>query len=77
MTSKKCLVVNLKKSRQANNNIAERGTKKSSHQTLQIRRDVELFAANNNTFLPILPKLSPSEYQSDIHRESTGKLKQL
>ncbi|OXU25318.1 hypothetical protein TSAR_016293, partial [Trichomalopsis sarcophagae] len=84
MTSKKCLVVNLKKSRQssigatANADRTVAGKKSQSqpqqqqHQpTLQVRREAELLAANNNTLLPILPKLSPSDYR-DIQRDAAG-----
>ncbi|TGZ53896.1 Uncharacterized protein DBV15_01807, partial [Temnothorax longispinosus] len=70
MTAKKCLIMNLKKSRQNTISNVDRGQKKA-HQALSGRRDVDLLTANNNTFLPILPKLSPSEYQ-DIQREGTG-----
>lgn len=70
MTAKKCLIMNLKKSRQNTISNADRGQKKA-HQALSGRRDVDLLTANNNTFLPILPKLSPSEYQ-EIQREGTG-----
>lgn len=61
--------MNLKKSRQNTISNVDRGQKKA--QALSGRRDVDLLTANNNTFLPILPKLSPSEYQ-DIQREGTG-----
>ena len=93
MTSKKCLVVNLKKSRQGSINAdrTNANNKKSQQQqqqqrqqqqqqqqqqqpeqpALPVRRDVDLLAANNNTFLPILPKLSPSDYR-DIQREAAG-----
>ncbi|XP_018366308.1 PREDICTED: zinc finger E-box-binding homeobox protein zag-1 [Trachymyrmex cornetzi] len=70
MTAKKCLIMNLKKSRQNTITNVDRGQKKT-HQVLSGRRDVDLLTANNNTFLPILPKLSPSEYQ-EIQREGTG-----
>ncbi|KYM93316.1 Zinc finger protein 1, partial [Atta colombica] len=70
MTAKKCLIMNLKKSRQNTITNVDRGQKKT-HQALSGRRDVDLLTANNNTFLPILPKLSPSEYQ-EIQREGTG-----
>lgn len=70
MTAKKCLIMNLKKSRQNTISNVDRGQKKA-HQALSGRRDVDLLTANNNTFLPILPKLSPSEYQ-EIQREGTG-----
>lgn len=70
MTSKKCLIVNLKKSRQGAIRNVNGGPKKFQ-QSLQNRREVDLLAANNNTFLPILPKLSPSDYQ-DIQREGGG-----
>ncbi|XP_012522898.2 zinc finger E-box-binding homeobox protein zag-1 isoform X2 [Monomorium pharaonis] len=70
MTAKKCLIMNLKKSRQNTISNVDRGQKKM-HQALSGRRDVDLLTANNNTFLPILPKLSPSEYQ-EIQREGTG-----
>ncbi|XP_011645244.1 zinc finger protein 1-like [Pogonomyrmex barbatus] len=69
MTAKKCLIMNLKKSRQNTISNVDRSQKKA--QTLSGRRDVDLLTANNNTFLPILPKLSPSEYQ-EIQREGTG-----
>jgi len=69
MTAKKCLIMNLKKSRQNVINNVDRGSKKP-HQPLSMRRD-DLLAANNNTFLPILPKLSPSDYQ-EIQREGAG-----
>ncbi|XP_043271584.1 zinc finger protein 1 [Venturia canescens] len=73
MTSKKCLIVNLKKTRQASIASVDRVAKKSSQQNLSnSRRDsVDLHVSNNNTFMPILPKLSPSDYQ-DIHREGAG-----
>ncbi|XP_046737285.1 zinc finger E-box-binding homeobox 1 isoform X2 [Diprion similis] len=68
MTSKKCLIVNSKKSRQGTIGSANRGSKKCQ-QSSQGRRDIDnMLAANNNTYLPILPKLSPSEYL-DIQRE--------
>lgn len=68
MTSKKCLIVNSKKSRQNAIGNTDRSSKKSQ-QSSQGRRDINtMLAANNNTFLPILPKLSPSEYQ-EIQRE--------
>lgn len=70
MTAKKCLIMNLKKSRQNTISNVDRGQKKA-HQALSGQRDVDLLTANNNTFLPILPKLSPSEYP-EIHREGTG-----
>ncbi|XP_014611530.1 PREDICTED: zinc finger protein 1 isoform X2 [Polistes canadensis] len=66
MTSKKCLIVNLKKSRQNSSNIGniEKCSKKTPTQSVPgVRRDDTFLAANNNTFLPILPKLSPSDYQ--------------
>ncbi|XP_014204732.1 zinc finger E-box-binding homeobox 1 [Copidosoma floridanum] len=122
MTSKKCLVNNLKKSRQAALGTGTNGERPSSgkksqqqpqpqpppappplpspvqqqqqqqqqehlnlqqQQTLQVqqkstqhqsnqlqpRHDAELLTTNNNTFRPILPKLSPSE---DPQRDSTG-----
>lgn len=69
MTSKKCLIVNLKKSRHSNVvTSVDRGTKKPQQSVPAGRREVDLLAANNNTFLPILPKLSPSDYQ-EIERE--------
>ncbi|XP_057338613.1 zinc finger E-box-binding homeobox protein zag-1 isoform X1 [Microplitis mediator] len=77
MTSKKCLIVNLKKSRQSTISSIERATKKpqlqQGGQSLQSRgpHEIDIHAANNNTFLPILPKLSPSDYQ-ELQRESTG-----
>ncbi|XP_058790874.1 zinc finger protein 1 isoform X2 [Phymastichus coffea] len=41
-------------------------------QSLQVRREAELLAANNNTtFMPILPKLSPSDYR-EIQREAAA-----
>ncbi|XP_046409497.1 zinc finger protein 1-like isoform X2 [Neodiprion fabricii] len=68
MTSKKCLIGNSKKSRQGTIGSANRGPKKCQ-QSSQGRRDIDnMLAANNNTYLPILPKLSPSEYL-DIQRE--------
>ncbi|XP_012268465.2 zinc finger E-box-binding homeobox protein zag-1 isoform X2 [Athalia rosae] len=68
MTSKKCLIVNSKKSRQGTIGNTDRPAKKCQ-QSSQGRRDIDnMLAANNNTFLPILPKLSPSEYQ-EIQRE--------
>lgn len=70
MTAKKCLIMNLKKSRQNTISNVDRGPKKA-HQPLSVRREVDLLAANNNTFLPILPKLSPSDYQ-EIQREGAG-----
>ncbi|XP_024944610.1 zinc finger protein 1 isoform X2 [Cephus cinctus] len=70
MTSKKCLIVNLKKSRQSAISNVDRAAKKSQ-QPLQSRRDVDLLVANNNTFLPILPKLSPSDYQ-DLQQNGGG-----
>ena len=70
MTSKKCLIVNLKKSRQGSISNVDRGPRKTQP-SLQNRRDVDMIAANNNTFLPILPKLSPSDYH-DIHSEGGG-----
>lgn len=70
MTSKKCLIVNLKKSRQGSISNVDRGPRKNQT-PLQNRRDVDMIAANNNTFLPILPKLSPSHYH-DIHNEGGG-----
>jgi zinc finger homeobox protein 1/2 len=69
MTAKKCLIMNLKKSRQNVISNVDRGPKKP-HQPLSMRRD-DLLTANNNTFLPILPKLSPSDYQ-EIQREGAG-----
>lgn len=69
MTAKKCLIMNLKKSRQTTISNVDRGPKKA-HQPLSVRRDVDTLA-NNNTFLPILPKLSPSEYQ-EMQREGAG-----
>lgn len=69
MTAKKCLIMNLKKSRQNTISNVDRGPKKA-HQSLSGRRDVDPLA-NNNTFLPILPKLSPSEYQ-EMQREAAG-----
>ncbi|XP_011502307.1 PREDICTED: zinc finger protein 1 [Ceratosolen solmsi marchali] len=99
MTSKKCLIVNLKKSRL--NSIStevkiekvsnskkfqqpqqqrqqpqsqqqqQRNHQQHQQQLLHVRRDIELLSANNNTFLPILPKLSPSDYQ-DIQHEAAG-----
>ncbi|XP_076655628.1 Zn finger homeodomain 1 [Halictus rubicundus] len=71
MTSKKCLIVNLKKSRHANVTSVDRGPKKAQQPLPPLRREVDLLAANNNTFLPILPKLSPSDYQ-EIQREGAG-----
>ncbi|XP_043527729.1 zinc finger E-box-binding homeobox 1 [Frieseomelitta varia] len=71
MTSKKCLIVNLKKSRHTNVSNVDRGPKKAQQPLPPRRREVDLLAANNNTFLPILPKLSPSDYQ-EIQREGTG-----
>uniref|UniRef100_V9IDC2 Zinc finger protein n=1 Tax=Apis cerana TaxID=7461 RepID=V9IDC2_APICE len=71
MTSKKCLIVNLKKSRHTNVSNVDRGSKKAQQSLPPGRRDVDLLAANNNTFLPILPKLSPSDYQ-EIQREGAG-----
>ncbi|XP_076240016.1 Zn finger homeodomain 1 [Calliopsis andreniformis] len=71
MTSKKCLIVNLKKSRHTNVNNVDRGPKKAQQPLPTGRREVDLLAANNNTFLPILPKLSPSDYQ-EIQREGAG-----
>ena len=71
MTSKKCLIVNLKKSRQGSISNVDRGPRKNQP-SLQNRRDVDMIPANNNTFLPILPKLSPSDYH-DIHSEGGGK----
>ncbi|KAK0164523.1 hypothetical protein PV328_003142 [Microctonus aethiopoides] len=76
MTSKKCLIVNLKKSRQSTMCGVDRAAKKSQvqqqSQSLPSRgRDVDILAANNNTFLPILPKLSPSDYQ-DLQRDSAS-----
>lgn len=68
MTAKKCLIMNLKKSRQNTISNVDRGPKKT-HQPLSGRREVDLLTANNNTFLPILPKLSPSDYQ-EIQREA-------
>ncbi|KAK2575446.1 hypothetical protein KPH14_011182 [Odynerus spinipes] len=63
MTSKKCLIVNLKKSRQSSGlSNVDKCPKKVSSQSLPGRREDPLVAANNNTFLPILPKLSPSDY---------------
>ncbi|KAG7212985.1 hypothetical protein KM043_002325 [Ampulex compressa] len=70
MTSKKCLIVNLKKTRQGSISNVDRGPKKIQ-QTLPGRRDVDLLTANNNTFLPILPKLSPSDHQ-EIQGEGAG-----
>jgi len=71
MTAKKCLIMNLKKSRQNTINNVDRGSKKA-HQPLSGRRDVDLLpTANNNTFLPILPKLSSTDYQ-EIQREGAG-----
>ncbi|XP_033231025.1 zinc finger protein 1-like [Belonocnema kinseyi] len=70
MTSKKCLIVNLKKSRQGSISNVDRGPRKTQP-SLQNRRDVDMIAANNNTFMPILPKLSPSDYH-DIHSEGGG-----
>lgn len=71
MTSKKCLIVNLKKSRHTNVSNVDRGSKKAQQPLPPGRREVDLLAANNNTFLPILPKLSPSDYQ-EIQREGAG-----
>ncbi|CAL7934067.1 unnamed protein product [Xylocopa violacea] len=71
MTSKKCLIVNLKKSRHTNANNVDRGPKKAQQTLPPGRREADLLAANNNTFLPILPKLSPSDYQ-EIQREGAG-----
>ncbi|XP_033200027.1 Zn finger homeodomain 1 isoform X1 [Bombus vancouverensis nearcticus] len=71
MTSKKCLIVNLKKSRHTNVSNVDRGPKKAQQPLPPGRREVDLLAANNNTFLPILPKLSPSDYQ-EIQREGAG-----
>ncbi|XP_034945180.1 zinc finger E-box-binding homeobox protein zag-1 isoform X2 [Chelonus insularis] len=75
MTSKKCLIVNLKKSRQSTISNIERTNKKPQTQQTQSlssrSRESVLHASNNNTFLPILPKLSPSDYQ-DLHRDSGG-----
>lgn len=74
MTSKKCLIVNLKKSRQGSaiSNVDNKCTKKTPAQSvIPGRREDTLIAANNNTFLPILPKLSPSDYQEI--REGGGK----
>lgn len=51
----------------------DRGSKKAQQSLPPGRRDVDLLAANNNTFLPILPKLSPSDYQ-EIQREGAGKI---
>ncbi|XP_067205083.1 zinc finger E-box-binding homeobox protein zag-1 [Linepithema humile] len=70
MTAKKCLIMNLKKSRQNTISNVDRGSKKV-HQPLSGRRDVDLLTANNNTFLPILPKLSSTDYQ-EIQREGAG-----
>lgn len=70
MTAKKCLIMNLKKSKQNTISNVDRGSKKA-HQPLSGRRDVDLLSANNNTFLPILPKLSSSDYQ-EIQREGAG-----
>ncbi|XP_072745351.1 zinc finger protein 1 [Anoplolepis gracilipes] len=70
MTAKKCLIMNLKKSRQNTINNVDRGPKKT-YQPLSGRREVDLLTANNNTFLPILPKLSPSDYQ-EIQREAAA-----
>lgn len=70
MTAKKCLIMNLKKSRQNTISNVDRGPKKT-HQPLSGRREVDLLTANNNTFLPILPKLSPSDYQ-EIQREAAA-----
>ncbi|XP_012139921.1 Zn finger homeodomain 1 [Megachile rotundata] len=70
-TSKKCLIVNLKKSRHSNVSNVDRGSKKVQQPLPPGRREVDLLAANNNTFLPILPKLSPSDYQ-EIQREGAG-----
>lgn len=70
MTAKKCLIMNLKKSRQNTISNVDRGSKKA-HQPLSGRRDVDLLTANNNTFLPILPKLSSTDYQ-EIQREGAG-----
>ncbi|KAF7390989.1 hypothetical protein HZH66_009469 [Vespula vulgaris] len=63
MTSKKCLIVNLKKSRQSSISNVDKCSKKTPTQSVPGRREDTLLAANNNTFLPILPKLSPSDYQ--------------
>lgn len=71
MTSKKCLIVNLKKSRHTSVNNVDRGPKKAQQALPPGRREVDLLTANNNTFLPILPKLSPSDYQ-EIQREGAG-----
>ncbi|XP_015431653.1 PREDICTED: zinc finger protein 1 [Dufourea novaeangliae] len=71
MTSKKCLIVNLKKSRHTNVTSVDRSPKKAQQPTPPGRREADLLAANNNTFLPILPKLSPSDYQ-EIQREGAG-----
>lgn len=49
----------------------DRGSKKAQQPLPPGRREVDLLAANNNTFLPILPKLSPSDYQ-EIQREGAG-----
>ncbi|XP_032680362.1 zinc finger E-box-binding homeobox protein zag-1 [Odontomachus brunneus] len=69
MTAKKCLIMNLKKSRQNTISNVDRGSKKA-HQSLSGRRDVDPLA-NNNTFLPILPKMSHSEYQ-EMQRDAAG-----
>lgn len=71
MTSKKCLIVNLKKSRQSSISNVDKCSKKTPTQSVPGRREDTLLAANNNTFLPILPKLSPSDYQEI--REGGGK----
>ncbi|XP_015121921.1 zinc finger protein 1 [Diachasma alloeum] len=68
MTSKKCLIVNLKKSR--SQPVHPDRPKKSSPQQPPLPRVREdLHPQNNNTFLPILPKLSPSDYQ-DLQRDN-------
>ncbi|XP_020288649.1 zinc finger protein 1 [Pseudomyrmex gracilis] len=71
MTAKKCLIMNLKKTRQNTISNVDRGPKKAHHQPLSGRRDVDVLTANNNTFLPILPKMSLSDYQ-EIQREGAG-----
>lgn len=70
MTSKKCLIINLKKSRHNTIGIVDRGPK-MSQQSVQIHQDVDLLAVNNKTLLPILPKLSQSDYQA-IQRDGEG-----
>lgn len=79
MTSKKCLIPNLKKPRQTNNSITpltneQRNPKKLQHlNNQQQSQSTDIINAsnnnnNNNTFLPMLQKLLPSDYQDQHDR---------